>query len=40
MVTIEKLSPPPKGDRSTILEGSTDEVVTGLVTKIKELGLL
>ncbi len=39
-VTIEKLSPPPKGDRATILEGSTDEVVTGLVTKIKELGLL
>ena len=39
-VTIEKLSPPPKGDRATILEGSTDEVVTRLVTKIKELGLL
>jgi electron transfer flavoprotein beta subunit len=39
-VTIEQLSPPPKGDRAEILEGPTDQVVTRLVTKIKELGLL
>jgi hypothetical protein len=31
---------PPKGDRADILSGSTDEVVGGLVSKIKELGLL
>jgi electron transfer flavoprotein beta subunit len=39
-VTIESIAPPPKGDRADILSGSTDEVVAGLVTKIKELGLL
>jgi electron transfer flavoprotein beta subunit len=39
-VTIEKIEPPPKGDRAEILEGSADEVATGLVSKIKELGLL
>jgi len=39
-VTFESLATPPKGDRAELLEGSTDEVVAGLVTKIKELGLL
>ena len=39
-VKIEKLAPPPKGDRAEILKGSTDEIVKGLVGKIKELGLL
>jgi electron transfer flavoprotein beta subunit len=37
---IESISPPPKGDRAEIIEGSTDEVVAGLMGKIKELGLL
>jgi len=39
-IKIEKISPPPKGDRADMLEGSTDDVVGSLVTKIKELGLL
>jgi electron transfer flavoprotein alpha/beta subunit len=39
-IKIQKVSPPPKGDRADILSGSTDEVVAGLVSKIKELGLL
>ncbi len=39
-VTIDKIAPPPKGDSAEILSGSTDEVVSGLVGKIKELGLL
>jgi electron transfer flavoprotein beta subunit len=39
-VKIEQISPPPKGDTAEILEGSTDEVVSSLVNKIKELGLL
>jgi len=39
-IRIEKIAPPPKGDRAEILSGSTGEVVAGLVTKIKELGLL
>jgi electron transfer flavoprotein beta subunit len=39
-VTIQKIAPPPKGARADILEGSTDEVVAGIVGKIKELGLL
>jgi electron transfer flavoprotein beta subunit len=39
-VKIEQISPPPKGDTAELLEGSTDEVVSGLVGKIKELGLL
>ena len=38
--TIEKIYHPPKADRAEILEGSTEEVVGGLVNKIKELGLL
>jgi electron transfer flavoprotein beta subunit len=39
-VKIEEIAPPPKGDTAEILSGSTDEVVNGLVGKIKELGLL
>jgi electron transfer flavoprotein beta subunit len=39
-VKIEKIAPPPKGDRAQILQGTTDQVVAGLVGKIKELGLL
>ena len=39
-VKIEKIAPPPKGDRAEILEGSPAEVATALVGKIKELGLL
>jgi electron transfer flavoprotein beta subunit len=39
-VRIEKVAPPPKGDRAQILKGSTDEIVAGLMGKIKELGLL
>jgi len=37
---IEKIALPVKGDTAEILEGSTDEIVSGLVNKIKELGLL
>ena len=39
-VKIEKIAPPPKGDTAELLEGSTGDVVAGLVNKIKELGLL
>jgi len=39
-VKVEQIAPPPKGDKADILSGSTDEVVQGLVGKIKELGLL
>ena len=39
-VKIEKIYQPPKGDGAEILSGSTDDIVKGLVTKIKELGLL
>ncbi len=38
--TINKIHVPARGDSAEILEGSTDEVVAQLVTKIKELGLL
>ncbi len=37
---VEKIYVPPKGDTAEMLEGSTDDVVAGLVGKIKELGLL
>jgi electron transfer flavoprotein beta subunit len=39
-VKIEKINPPPKGERAEILEGSTEEIAASLVGKIKELGLL
>ncbi len=39
-VKVEKIYHPPKGDSAEILEGSTDEIVGKLVSKIKELGLL
>jgi electron transfer flavoprotein beta subunit len=38
--TVNKVYVPVKGDTAEILEGSTDEIVGQLVTKIKELGLL
>ena len=38
--TIEKIYVPTKSDGAEMIEGSTDEVVTKLVGKIKELGLL
>jgi electron transfer flavoprotein beta subunit len=38
--TVNKIYVPAKGDTAEILDGSTAEVVTQLVTKIKELGLL
>jgi len=37
---INRIYVPPKGDSAEILQGSTDEVVSQLLTKIKELGLL
>ena len=37
---VNKIYVPPKGDTAEILQGSTDEIVGQLVTKIKELGLL
>ena len=39
-IKIEKIYPPPKGKGAEILAGSTDEIVSKLVGKIKELGLL
>jgi electron transfer flavoprotein beta subunit len=39
-VTTEKVYVPPKGDTAEMIEGSTDEVVAGLLGKIKEQGLL
>jgi electron transfer flavoprotein beta subunit len=37
---IKKIYVPKKGDSAEILKGSTDEIVSQLVTRIKELGLL
>jgi electron transfer flavoprotein beta subunit len=37
---IDKIYTPPKSATADILSGSTDEIVSGLVGKIKELGLL
>lgn len=37
---VNKIYVPAKGDTAEILSGSTDEIVSQLVTKIKELGLL
>ena len=39
-VKIDKIAPPPKGASAEMLTGSTEEIVKGLVGKIKELGLL
>ena len=39
-LSFEKVATPLKGDTAEILEGSTDQIVSGLVGKIKELGLL
>jgi electron transfer flavoprotein beta subunit len=39
-IKVAKVAPPPKGDRAEILQGTTDQVVSSLVNKIKELGLL
>jgi electron transfer flavoprotein beta subunit len=39
-VKIQKIYAPVKGAGAQMLKGSADEVVAGLVTKIKELGLL
>jgi electron transfer flavoprotein beta subunit len=39
-ITIDKIYPPPKSATAEILSGTTDEVVAGLLGKIKELGLL
>jgi electron transfer flavoprotein beta subunit len=39
-IKIEKIAPPPKGAGAEILSGTTDQVVAGIVGKIKELGLL
>ncbi|NNL85337.1 MAG: electron transfer flavoprotein subunit beta, partial [Myxococcales bacterium] len=39
-ISIEKIYAPPKGDGAELLTGSTDEIVQGLLGKIKELGLL
>jgi len=38
--TVNKIYVPAKGDTAEILDGSTGEIVTQLVSKIKELGLL
>jgi electron transfer flavoprotein beta subunit len=39
-VQIVKIAPPVKGDTAEILQGSNDEIASGLMNKIKELGLL
>jgi electron transfer flavoprotein beta subunit len=39
-VKVAKIAPPVKGATAEILKGSTDEIVSSLMTKIKELGLL
>ena len=39
-IKIDKIYHPPKSATAEILSGSTDEVVSSLVGKIKELGLL
>ena len=39
-VSVEKVYVPPKGQGAQMIEGSTDEVVSQLVAKVKELGLL
>jgi len=39
-VVVDKVYVPTKSDTAEILQGSTDEIVSQLVGKIKELGLL
>ncbi|MGH0037693.1 MAG: electron transfer flavoprotein subunit beta/FixA family protein [Myxococcota bacterium] len=39
-VKVNKIYTPPKGEGAAMIEGSTDEIVSGLMGKIKELGLL
>ena len=39
-IKVEKIAPPPKGSGAEMLTGSTDQIVSGIVSKIKELGLL
>jgi len=39
-IKVEKIAPPPKGTGAEMLTGSTDQIVSGIVGKIKELGLL
>jgi electron transfer flavoprotein beta subunit len=39
-VTIEKVSMPQKGGSAELVTGSVDEMAAGLLSKIKELGLL
>ena len=39
-IAIEKVSVPQKGESAELVTGSVDEMATGLVSKIKELGLL
>ncbi|HEY8156303.1 MAG TPA: electron transfer flavoprotein subunit beta/FixA family protein [Myxococcota bacterium] len=39
-IKVEKIAPPPKGSGAEMLTGSTDQIVSGIVGKIKELGLL
>jgi len=39
-VKVDKIYTPPKGQGAQIIEGSTDQVVSALLGKIKELGLL
>jgi electron transfer flavoprotein beta subunit len=39
-IKVEKIAPPPKGAGAEMLTGSTDQIVSGIVGKIKELGLL
>ena len=39
-IKVEQIAPPPKGSGAQMLTGSTDQIVSGIVSKIKELGLL
>ncbi len=39
-ITIEKVSTPQKGEGAELVTGSADEMAAGLLSKIKELGLL
>jgi len=39
-IKVEKIAPPPKGTGAEMLTGSADQIVSRIVGKIKELGLL